>query len=919
MHLCALAGSPGSAALHTDDETVTYRELDERVSDRRASLSLPDRSVVALVAAPTTEFVVSYLALLVQGHVPLLVGDQHERLLDRWRPAALIRTEDETFRIERHLRDDGSPWHAPVHPDLALLMSTSGSSGNPKLVRLSRDNVLANATSIVSYLGLRRDDVGITTLPLNYCYGLSVLHSHLLAGASIVLSGRSVVDPGFVPELARHGVTNIAGVPHTFELMERAGSSVFVPSLRFLTQAGGRMQPARVSTWVDRCEAQGVSLFVMYGATEATARMSYVPPQQLREYPSSIGVSIPGGAMEVRSLLPDGSLGGPALDGDVGELVYRGPNVMMGYAEEPSDLSADPGPDELRTGDLGRRLANGLFEVVGRRSRFVKPFGLRVDLDDLERRLLAEEAAGVLDTVLVTGDDRGVVIGAVAAGLESGVDALRAVRADELVSCAARLSSLPPSAVDVVVLDSVPRNDRGKVDPVAVLRAARDAEEAAAGRASGASGASGATSVVAVRSARAARAAGSGQRAGRVRPGARPTGPVAGELVHAAGSMSAVMEIYTDVLGVTSIRATDTFVSLGGDSLSYVECSIRLEDLLGELPSDWHHLPVASFGEPGRRTWHRAVDTTLVLRAVSILTVVAGHMILGPSMGGAHLLLAVAGYNLSRFLLDVEPARRRWRAAGRSLGRIAIPAMAWVAAGMVLFDVYSWQTLLLVNDLFGPAEHLDEVWNFWFLEVLVQLTVLLMVGLSIPFLRAWERRRPYAFVLALVVLSAAFRWEPLQIGGWFNTIHRPHGAALLFLLGWLVHRSRTPLTRVATTIVTVVALAGYFREPRRDAFVIAGLLLLLWLPEVRLPRALVHPVAMLAAASLSIYITHYSVYPVAEDHLAPWPAFAVTVAAGVVVWWLVSRAARSVVRSIRRRGGSGDPPPLERLRTPQAL
>ena len=879
-------GASDAPALRTASAVVTYGELRRRISERRQALQLPDRSIVVVVATSTTEFVVTYLALLAEGHVPLLAGPQHERLVECWRPAAVIDTGGAGWTIDRRptAATGAAGEQSPVpHPDLGLLLSTSGTSGGPKLVRLSNANLVENASSIVDYLGLGPDDVAITTLPLNYCFGLSVLHSHLLAGASIVLTDASVVDPGFVPLLEQHGVTNIAGVPHTFELLERsAAASVLVPSLRFLAQAGGRMAPDRVRAWLDRCEAHNASLFVMYGQTEATARMAYVPPSRLREHPSTIGVPIPGGDLEVR-VTDDGGTDRPAADGEVGELVYRGPNVMMGYAEQPIDLAAGAMLTELRTGDLGRRLENGLFEVVGRRSRFVKPFGLRIDLDDLERRIAADEASGLSDAVLVTGDDGGVVVGAVTEGVAGEVDLFRAAGAARLLTLTARLTSLPPSMIDVVVLDRIPRSDRGKIDRATVLRASRTPAAATAAGSAGTHGAPQMRSLQAARRASPAKGA-----------APRPSGPAA---LPDANSVASVRALYCKMLGVSDVGPNDTFVTLGGDSLSYVECSIRLEDLLGELPADWHLRPVGSFGAPVERTWSKSVDTTVVLRAVAILTVVTGHMILTPEMGGAHLMLAIAGYNISRFMLGIEPVSRRWRAVARAMARIAVPTMAWVAAGMVFFDYYSWQTLLLVNDFFGPAEHLDEQWNFWFIEVLVQLTVLLMAGLSIPILRTWERRWPYGFVFVLTVLSVAFRIEQLQFGGWYNTIYRPHGAAMVFLLGWLVHRSWTPMLRAATTVLTIVALAGYFREPRRDVFVIAFLVLLVWRRDVRIPRVVVRPIAVLAAASMSIYITHYTVYPAAQDHLDPWPAFFATVASGVMVWWAASRISRWVTRA----------------------
>ena len=233
-----------------------------------------------------------------------------------------------------------------LHPDLALLLSTSGSTGSPKLVRLSADSVQANAAAIAQYLHLRPSDTAVTTLPLSYCYGMSVVNSHLLVGASLELTDLSVVDPCFW-ELARAAeVTSFAAVPYTFDLLERVGfEHMNLPSLRYITQAGGRLDPDRVRSYAEMGLRQGWDLFVMYGQTEATARMAYLPPDQAAEHPHAIGVPVPGGSFRLEPV--------PGLDDC--ELVYTGPNVMLGYAERPEDLALGRVITELHTGDLARR------------------------------------------------------------------------------------------------------------------------------------------------------------------------------------------------------------------------------------------------------------------------------------------------------------------------------------------------------------------------------------------------------------------------------------------------------------------------------------------------------------------------------------------------------------------------------------
>ncbi len=370
-----LGGAPSDVAIVRDEETITYADLRARGA-RRAELLGEGRRLVLVEAENTLEPLVTYLAALAAGHVALLSpAGSSQDVLERYDPDVVHRAG----APEPDRRRDGSG-HL-LHPELALLLSTSGSTGSPKLVRLSRRNIASNAVSIAEYLGLTPADRAITTLPFSYCYGLSVINSHLIAGAGIRLTSRSVIEPEFWRQFEEAGCTSFAGVPYTFDLLDNAGfAERDLPALRYITQAGGRLEPERVREYARLGRRRGFDFVVMYGQTEATARMAYLPPHLAEERAGMIGVAIPGGELRLENAGEDG----------VGELVYRGPNVMMGYAEAPEDLAAASTLAELRTGDLARRHEDGLFEVVGRVSRFVKVFGLRVDLDRVQRLLAGE-------------------------------------------------------------------------------------------------------------------------------------------------------------------------------------------------------------------------------------------------------------------------------------------------------------------------------------------------------------------------------------------------------------------------------------------------------------------------------------------------------------------------------------------------
>jgi acyl-coenzyme A synthetase/AMP-(fatty) acid ligase len=330
---------------------------------------------------------------------------------------------------------------APPHPDLALLLTTSGSTGSPKLVRLSRVAVHANAAAIAEALGIDAAQVAPTTLPLHYTYGLSVLHSHLVRGATVVLERDGLLHRGFWNAVSAYGVTSLAAVPYQYQMLRRLRfDPARYPTLRTLTQAGGRLAPELVAAFGSAMSAVGGRMFVMYGQTEATARMTVLPPARLADKPGSVGLPVPGGTMSVR----------PAAGGIDGELTYHGPNVMMGYAMSAPDLArGDELAGTLATGDLGRLDDEGFIYVTGRLRRTGKVFGRRVNLDDVERMLAGEAPAAV-----VAGDDRIIVFLEQADG-----EVCRKTRR----KLAAALGT-HSSGVDVRSLDALPLQPTGKVD-----------------------------------------------------------------------------------------------------------------------------------------------------------------------------------------------------------------------------------------------------------------------------------------------------------------------------------------------------------------------------------------------------------------------------------------------------------------------
>jgi acyl-CoA synthetase (AMP-forming)/AMP-acid ligase II len=336
------------------------------------------------------------------------------------------------------------------HERLGLLLATSGSTGNPRLVRLSQEAVVANAASIAEALHLSPTEVATTSLPLFYSYGLSVLNSHLTVGARVVVTDQPLLSRDFWQAVNAHDVTSLAAVPYQYEMLKRLRfDPQRYPSIRTLTQAGGRLNPDLVTDFHQRMANVDGRMFVMYGQTEATARMSVLPAERLGDKLGSVGLAIPGGRFSIAA-----ESGAPADPGAIGEVVYTGPNVMMGYADEAADLTrGDELGGILHTGDLGRLDDEGFLYITGRLKRIGKVFGVRVNLDDVERMLRSSaDVSG--PAAAVSGEDRLIVF---LEGADSGTcDAVARELAERML--------LHPTGFQVRSVTEMPLLSNGKVD-----------------------------------------------------------------------------------------------------------------------------------------------------------------------------------------------------------------------------------------------------------------------------------------------------------------------------------------------------------------------------------------------------------------------------------------------------------------------
>lgn len=813
-----LRGYGDNVAVCTETQCMTYAALADRVA--AAMLDLGEgRRLVLLETRNDIDTLVHYLAALAGDHValPVPAGRDHSTILRTYEPDTVVGDG-----VIQHRRRAGG---RRLHEDLAMLMSTSGTTGSPKLVRLSRDNLLSNARAIADYLDIRQTDCAATTLPLSYCYGLSVVNSHLIRGAGLILTDSSVTDKRFWDLFRNHRGTSFAGVPYTFELLERIGfDTLDLPDLRYVTQAGGRMPPERVRRFAAQASERGWQLFVMYGATEATARMAYLPPELALSRPEAVGRPIPGGSFTIEPA--DGW-----SDDAVGELVYRGPNVMMGYAHAPGDLALGKTVESLHTGDLARRAPDGLYEIVGRTSRFVKIYGLRIDLQRVESAL---SSCGI--TAFCTNDDEHLAVAV--AGDHAERDAQR---------IAAETAGIPISAVRAVTLDELPLLPSGKPDYRTVRELAQSCDTTTA---------------------------------------------------------TDLRGVFADVLQLdpAAVDPEASFVDLGGNSLSYVAMSVRLERALGQLPAGWQQRPLRELEtlvkrpRPRWRLWDATLETSVALRAIAIIFIVGSHAELFELWGGAHLLLGIAGYNFGRFCLTPVPRPKRVRHLRNTIGWIAVPSVLWVGIALLWTTDYTWTNLLLANKFLGPHDSMTAG-RLWFVEVLVWTLVALALLFWTPAMDRVERRRPLMVAVAFLVAGLALRYDVLGFDmgreAWFTML-----AFWFFAIGWAASKAGTTLQRALLTVVLAVALQGYFDSTVRELMVFGGLALVIWLPTIRCPAALTVAAGVLAEASLYTYLVHYQVYSLFPGHAGV--GVIASLAVGILLTYLVTVARRRLRMRSRR-------------------
>jgi acyl-CoA synthetase (AMP-forming)/AMP-acid ligase II len=388
-----------TALVCEDGATITYAELNAECAKLAAAIG--SRRLIFILCTNTKGSLLGYVGCVNNAIVPLMLNAEIDReMLVKliwlykpdylWSPAdyGLAGYEETYSAWEYSLLKTSFNMEYPLHDELALLLTTSGSTGSSKFVRQSYKNIKANTESIVRYLGINAAERPITTLPMSYTYGLSIMNSHLYVGASAIITQKTLMQKEFWKQFKDYGATSFGGVPYFYEILEKLRFfKMELPTLKTMTQAGGKLSPELHKKFAEYAKETGRHFVVMYGQTEATARMSYLPHDKSIEKCGSMGIAIPGGAFSLIDVNGD-QVTEPEV---VGELVYRGDNVTLGYAESGSDLAkGDERGGVLITEDMAKRDADGYYYIIGRKKRFLKIFGNRVNLDETEMLLKTE-------------------------------------------------------------------------------------------------------------------------------------------------------------------------------------------------------------------------------------------------------------------------------------------------------------------------------------------------------------------------------------------------------------------------------------------------------------------------------------------------------------------------------------------------
>ncbi|WP_306223403.1 AMP-binding protein [Bosea beijingensis] len=827
----------GDATALVDDagQRMSYRNLAREADEARSAL--PAAGLIAIEAANQITAIVTYLACLRAGRPVLLLPPekapgQNAAIIETYRPVWLVQADRPR---EEWARTAGSTIVEP-HPDLRVLLTTSGSTGSPKLVRLSARNINSNAKAIAEYLDLTSADRAPTTLSFSYSYGMAVLNSHLSVGATLLLTEKSVTDKAFWSLFAREKATSLACVPYHFDLLDRVGfAEMALPSLRYVTQAGGRLSDERIKNYARLGQSRGWLFYVMYGQTEASPRMSYLPPHDAIAHSDTIGRAIPGGTLWLR-----GTDGRPIETlGSQGELMYAGPNVMMGYAETSEDLRHGNQVEALETGDIATKTENGYYKIVGRAKRFTKLYGLRINLDDVESSLSTQLGS----TVYCAGSDTRLAVFA--------TSPVAPARIHQILR---ETIKIQPSDVDIIEVPQVPRLLNDKPDYKALNEVHR------------------------------AYIAEAGTRARENPPDA-----------------DTIADHVRIVLGNQALPDSISFAETGSDSLSYLNVSLVIEEKLGYLPDDWEKIPLGSFSElEPRSSRSTMVETDLLVRFFALVGVVLLHSTGYPVAGGAFVLLALTGYSLARFQTQSLMDGRYHQIIFQSLTKILVLYYIIIASYSFSREIpMNW--FFLMGNMSGGQRSLIE--PYWFISAYAQLIVIftLVFAVFMKINPPWRPSSAGMTLLSVgfIFWIIGYFW----INEFDVTMRNPLVLFHLLPLGWIIYYAQSNKEKmIATLAVLLVSVFLWSYSLNYQLSMLFALSAIIWLKGIRLPTKIARALKIVGASSIYIYLAHvvpvhifrYSLNM--EAHAGKIPVFLLSLLASIAIGVLIHLTLNRLVR-----------------------
>lgn len=782
-------------------------------------------------------------------------------------------------------------WPRGADTDMVGILYTSGSTGEPKGVMLSHRNFVARAKCVSEYLGMNSNDRILNLPHYSFGFGLDQLFNGFHAGACAVLHNY-VTPQALMKTLADDRVTGVAAVPAALAaLAALEWPQEVCENVRYIAAAGGRL-PENVTRSL-RCLAHDAKIYLMYGQTE-TLRSTFLPPHEVDRHPNSMGRAI--SAAKIYVVRPDGTLCGP---GEPGELVQTGDTVALGYWNAPERTAQvfRPAPPEtpnsqpvigVWSGDIVTRDDDGRLYYVGRQDDLIKTSGYRVSPTEIEDVL---HASGLVETAAVIGVKHGELGQAVIAYVTTrgNVDLDR----EKLIAyCRQQLPGymLPHR---VVQREALPLNANSKIDRRRLVSEYTEEEQDAV--------------------------------PGRPQP-EKSSGSESGmaawtlELFGLRRRTStSVGEIFASTFNLKAIDDQQSFSSLGGDSLSYVDASTALEDLIGHVPENWENMSIRELEQIPRSTSiSTTVSADVLLRAAAIVGVVSLHNFYTSLAGGPNLLFTLSGLSFARFAWNSDPASVR-RSIFGTMMKIVGPTMLMLLVFFLGDGIIHWSTIFFYDNLKGSVSPEWSGENTWFVQVLFQILVFMGVLASIPGVSRFGDKHRYAFgvvqtVGAFLLHYTIAKTVHLSI---LSSDHLPHYYLWQFALGWLVFSSKGHIQRAVTIAILLACLAGsltirgmtgdYLWDFHGPYWLIMGSILLLWMPPLPLPRLIAAPIVTIAKSTLFIYLFHWPFDVAASKwfHINGGPlvhggplGIIIGMAGGLGVWFLYETLAR-MFRSLR--------------------